>query len=313
MINFSDIDNLPKLIDIEKSSLSAILDIQRGLNKQILIFMKTFINNIDLENESESEPLNKFQKSSQIFNSSNLNIALINDLINDLENLSQLSSDILNPKLSELETEYNNKFTQSITSIFDNTKSIESFIHEGLLAGCSVNGSQNLISSTATDSQIPCNSTSIEDSETHDSNDIEKNSFIENTLVISDFNQKVILPYKIDDIQNILQTNPDEYSSIQDVIDKLYTHPFSYYKFAPFARFKEMYKLAKKEKQSKRKALSLATELFFNYNLHPAIITSCNSLDELDIYLACLDDNTLEEFPFFNIKFEIPPAVLPEI
>ena len=67
--------------------------------------------------------------------------------------------------------------------------------------------------------------------------------------------------------------------------------------------------ITEKEHKSKMKALSLASELFTNYNLHPAIITACKSLDELDIYLACLDDNTLDDFPFFDIKYEIAPKV----
>ena len=66
----------------------------------------------------------------------------------------------------------------------------------------------------------------------------------------------------------------------------------------------------RKEKGSKLKAIGLGVELFFNYNLHPAIITACKSLNELDIYLACLEDNTLDDFQFFDVKYEIPPAVL---
>ena len=46
-----------------------------------------------------------------------------------------------------------------------------------------------------------------------------------------------------------------------------------------------------------------------NYNLHPAIITACKNLNELDIYIACLEDNTLDEFEFFDIKYEIPLAI----
>ena len=90
----------------------------------------------------------------------------------------------------------------------------------------------------------------------------------------------------------------------------MYTKPISYYKFSPVSRFKETFKLVKeREKGSTFKALSLAFELLGNYNLHPAVITACNSLDELDIYLACLDDNTLEDFHFFNVKYEIPLAL----
>ena len=69
--------------------------------------------------------------------------------------------------------------------------------------------------------------------------------------------------------------------------------------------------MIEKEHSSKLKAISLASELFGNYNLHPAIITACNSLDELDIYLACLEDNVLGDFKFFDIKYEIPPVVVP--
>ena len=76
------------------------------------------------------------------------------------------------------------------------------------------------------------------------------------------------------------------------------------------ARFKEAYKLVKnREKASVFKALALGFELFGNYSLHPAIITACNSLDELDIYLACLDENDLDDFKFFNIKYEVPLAL----
>ena len=135
-------------------------------------------------------------------------------------------------------------------------------------------------------------------------------SYIENTLVISEMQGKVILPYTIQEINDILKEKSKEYSSIDDVIEKLYTRPIKYYRLSAIARFKEAYKLViEKEHKSKFKALSLASELFSTLNLHPAIITACKSLDELDIYLACLEDNSLNEFPFFEIKYEIAPKV----
>ena len=104
--------------------------------------------------------------------------------------------------------------------------------------------------------------------------------------------------------------NNTRYHSIEEVVNKLYTKPISYYKFSPIARFKEAYKLVKdRAKLSRLKALSLAFELFGNYSLHPAIITACKSIDELDIYLACLEENDLDDFKFFNIKYEVPLAV----
>ena len=118
------------------------------------------------------------------------------------------------------------------------------------------------------------------------------------------------MPYTINKVKELLLNNNKEYSSLQDVIDKVYTKPIGYYKFPAIARFRETYKLIKeKEKASKTKALELAFEMLLNYNLHPAIITACENLNQLDVYLDCLEDNTLEEFEFFDIKYEIPLAI----
>ncbi|MBS5854436.1 MAG: hypothetical protein KIC56_04340 [Clostridium sp.] len=43
--------------------------------------------------------------------------------------------------------------------------------------------------------------------------------------------------------------------------------------------------------------------------MHPAIITACKSIDELDIYLSCLEDNQLDDFKIFDIKYEMLPKV----
>ena len=131
----------------------------------------------------------------------------------------------------------------------------------------------------------------------------------ENMLIISETDKKVVLPYKIDDIIQIFKDNPEKYISLQQIIDKLYTRPLKDYKHSSNARFKEAYNLIrKKEKGSVYKALDLAFELFSNYNLHPAIITACKSLNELDVYLSCLEYNELSDFNFFDIKFDTPPA-----
>lgn len=51
----------------------------------------------------------------------------------------------------------------------------------------------------------------------------------------------------------------------------------------------------------------LGAELLVNYNLHPAIITACKNIDELDVYLSCLEDDQLDKFNLFDIKFEMLP------
>ena len=86
------------------------------------------------------------------------------------------------------------------------------------------------------------------------------------------------------------------------------TIPLSHYKYAPISRFKEGMQLAlKRSNLNYLKALSLGAELLVNYNLHPAIITACKNIDELDVYLSCLEDDQLDKFNLFDIKFEMLP------
>ena len=130
------------------------------------------------------------------------------------------------------------------------------------------------------------------------------NNFLERTLVISEKNNTVILPYSVAELEECFSNNPEKYSSIQDIIDKEYTISLDIYKNAPIARFKEAFNLARhKENLSFMDSINLANELLFNSNLNPAVITACKTLDELDIYLSCLEDDDLEDFKFFKIKY----------
>lgn len=132
----------------------------------------------------------------------------------------------------------------------------------------------------------------------------------ENTLIISEISGKVILPYSISELTDILEKSENKYTSIQAIIEDKYTIPYSNYKNPIFARFKETFKLVKsKEKRTIKEAIDLAMELMFNFNIHPAIITACKNVDELDIYLDYLDTNETEKFDLFKIKFEVAPMI----
>lgn len=294
MINFSDTENLSNLIELENVSLLSNLDIQKNFNKQILIFMKKFMANINCSFDLDPNDKAFFylNESTNTLNKSNSNINALNTL---LSSLSQINSSDSN--LSETIKCYNENFKQIMNSVHENTEIIEKFVHE----------------ITVTDfSELPNNSLDticVEHSLENATSDKPASQYSENTLVISETQKKVILPYNIDKVNEILQNNA-RYHSIDEVVNKLYTRPISYYRFSAMARFKEAYKLVKnREKSSIFKALALGFELFGNYSLHPAIITACNSLDELDIYLACLDENDLDDFKFFNIKYEVPLAL----
>ena len=132
-----------------------------------------------------------------------------------------------------------------------------------------------------------------------------------NILTISEKSQKAYLPFFYSEVKNIFQNSNEKYQTLQDVIDDLYIIPLSRFKNSTMARFKEgFYLIRKKEKGSIAKALDLGLELMFQYKLNPIIIAACRNLDELDIYLDCLEENELYDFPCFEIKFEVLPKTI---
>ena len=137
---------------------------------------------------------------------------------------------------------------------------------------------------------------------------IENNLEDNNTLVISEEDGKVYLPYSKDDIKNEVLQNKG--TKISEVIEEKYILPLDKYKNSMRARFREGYNLMyRKEGKSKKSAIMLGIELMFETHLHPAIISACKNLEELDIYLDCLEDNELEKFSCFKIIYKSLPTL----
>lgn len=137
---------------------------------------------------------------------------------------------------------------------------------------------------------------------------IENNLEDNHTLVISEEDGKVYLPYTKEDIKNDVAQNKG--TKISDVIEEKYVLPLDKYKNSIRARFREGYNLMyRKEGRSKKSAILLGIELMFETNLHPAIISACKNLEELDIYLDCLEDNELEKFSCFKIIYKSLPTL----
>lgn len=310
MINFSDTENREKMLDLDKNSLNATLAIQKNLNCQLLSFMKNYMENVEinLNSNSDNKLFYYINTTVDMLSKSNSNIKMIQDLLSKINKLAKYMNNGTydDSVINEVQI-YNNKFNKVLNTVYENTSSIEKFILE-----ISVVDMPELLKEYSSSCEIATPSVQA-DSSTISSDRLDS-TFIENTLIISDLKGKVFLPYTIEKIKDILQKDTSNYyKSISDVIEKLYTKSAKYYKFSAIARFKEAYRLMiKKEHSSRFKALCLASELFTNYNLHPAIITACESLDQLDIYLACLEDNTLEDFHFFDIKYEILPVMVTE-
>jgi len=137
---------------------------------------------------------------------------------------------------------------------------------------------------------------------------VENNLDDNNTLIISEEDGKVYLPYTKDDVKEDMTQNKGK--KISELIEENYILPLDKFKNSMKARFREGYNLMyKKEGKSRRKAFLLGLELMFETNLHPAIISACKNLQELDIYLDCLEDNELEKFSCFKIIYKSLPTL----
>ena len=139
---------------------------------------------------------------------------------------------------------------------------------------------------------------------------VEASPYDYNTLIISEQNQKAYLPFFYSTIESIYQKS-NKYNTLQDIVNTLYVIPLSRFKNSAISRFREGFNLIKnKENGSITKAIDLGLELLFKYELNPIIIAACRNLDELDIYLNCLEENELDSFTCFEIKFEVMPKII---
>ena len=266
-----------------KDELNSLIHVQQNLMKILFYNIEKMINSLDISNSSHLHTildiLNKSKKSLKVCNE---NMNLLNLLIRDYNNSSE---------------SFLNNYENNILKINNNTAIIEDYIYSVLKFfelsipssnknHINITNSENLLHDLAEKDKI-----------------INDNQYKENSLIISETTGNVILPYYINDLNG-------KNKSSQQIIQENYTLPIDLFKPAFASRFREAFKLAHyKEKKSIAFSLNLATELMFNYNLHPAIITACRNLDELDIYLDCLENNETEKFKCFDIIFEIPPII----
>lgn len=130
-----------------------------------------------------------------------------------------------------------------------------------------------------------------------------------NTLIVSEKDEKVYLPYTVSEINDYLEQFPDTYSNFEDVIKKEFIVPLKHYsKNSVISRFREAYALIRdREAKSVIEALKYSFDLMFRYDLHPTIIAACKTQEQLDDYLECLNHKNLENFKHFKIQFNVNP------
>lgn len=329
-------NTLTSLISKEKDTIDNNIKFQQKIKDILLEYMQKFADSTNNIIPDYSDTilgfLDNLKNSLQFTNNS---IDLLNELLDLNDNLLL---DVENNNF-ELTSDYIDDFNSKCIEI--NLTASENMIPSSSFLYSILNYSELIFESKKSDTEIDSNSKEVSkeaqipqvseniENETTDNtkntSDINKDNEIkkveeissfdmqENTLIISEIKKKVFLPYYIQELNNILNNEPDKYSNLEDVILQNYTLPFSMFKNLSIARFREAFKLMRnKEKKSIKSAFDLGMELLFNYNLHPAIISACKNLDELDIYLDYLDNNETDKFDLFNIKFEVAPVLVKE-
>lgn len=129
------------------------------------------------------------------------------------------------------------------------------------------------------------------------------------TLLVSEKERRVYLPYSKNEVTEYLEQYPDQYRSFVDVVRQEFIFPIDFYmKHPAIARFRETYSLIRdRESKSIVEAFKLAMDNMFKYDLNPAIIAACKSEDQLEKYLDCLLRKKTDEFTDFKIQFDVTP------
>ena len=275
------------IVEQTKENLDELKEIRKSYSNRIELCIKCMENINELRTKTENVKVNTLYDKSQMSLSTFLKqISIIDMAINTLEtiqnNTTEESVSQYNQMYSQIKKEYINN------SIYNESIMIDFIRFQNQLLEAE-NPSSEVVSS------IPI------------SENVETNG----TLLISEVKGKVYLPYTREEVVELLRENPDKYQSAADVVEKVFIKDFSTYKHQAISRFWEAYDLVtKREKYQKVDGINLGLEMLRKKFLHPAIIAACRTLDELDVYLDCLEKNELDDFKIFDIEYELTPAIV---
>ena len=247
------------------------------------------ITNLKIEKENITKILNLYNKKKATFNSSPTT-----NQINSLINLASKLSDDLTLTISLYNKDLINNENEIKANLVEYNKQRDELFNNILAF------ENNIIDTDINDENIVKN--------VKNRIDIDLEPHDHNVLIISEEEQKAYLPFFYNDVLDIFKNSDNKYKTLQDVIEDLYIIPLKKFKNSSISRFREAFNLAhKKQNYSIIKSFDLALELMFKYDLNPIIISACRTIDELDIYLDCLEKRETFEFECFEIKFQIFP------
>lgn len=324
MILFSDTKDITlEIIDDEINHVDKLLTVVNKLRKELLTYMEKITTAVnEITNPTDIKSIhNCLGDLRSNLDELNKNITSLKALIDSLKTFKETLQTIDKEKIENYNSSYKSAFSEYLDINISVCNFIESIIQyfiitfpeEKTSSEPEETADKEKTHTETTDTEntnkektLPVEEKNIDSNSTKTSTTLK-----ENTLVISEKEQKIFLPYKLDILEKELKFNSKKYESIEEIIEKHYTVPLNNYKSPSLSRFREAFNLIKhKEKGSLTTAFDLGLELFFNFNLNPAIITACRNLDELDIYLSCLEDNELDKFDCFNIVYDYAPTVI---
>lgn len=309
--------NFINSFDSELSKVNLKIASQEKTRDKIVQFINSIANVLEL-NDPKTDTLALYKLTDEvtkIFELINTNIQLLSDIENKLNSLdSEIVALLLDVENANHEEEYYQTSVNEIKSKIDNYSLLLDETNEKLEAN-------NLkIESFLSDSntQLYLNNFNIS------LNDLSHNTSTEQTLKFSDYkvsekdnnvliisekDNKVFLPYRVEEINDYLEQFPNQYTSFENVVTKEFILPLNYYMSHPvLSRFREAYSLCRdREAKPILESLKYGMDLMFNRNLNPAIIAACKTQDQLANYLNCLEKNDLKSFTDFEIKFEMNP------
>lgn len=297
------------ILEKEKKIIKHTIKTQTSLKNILLDYMQKLADSTDSVEQQHADIiinfLNDFKNCLELFK---INHNLLKELLKSLDNIDFSDTSIPFENVDV----FNKNYFETNETVSKNTLEIEKVLHS-VLKYFRLTFSDSYI--TTEPKEKPVSEEQIAQEQKIPITEalpqtIEFNITNENTLIISESKGKIFLPYTTSLLEDILNKNPDKYLSVEDIIEKEYTLPFDSFKNPAIARFREAFKLMrKKEKSSIKEAFDLGMELLFNYNLHPAIISACKNVDELDIYLDYLENNETDKFDCFKIVFDIAPIL----
>ena len=323
MIIYKNNNDFKLLLEQEKQLNEQVLEHQKNQKNLLMGFIIKFvdyIDNINIESTEEfTSYIEKIKSSIELCNESINSINEINQALHKITNAKSKHNDALCRKYNDIYYTNMEKINTNNSKLLDviylisqntnlNTANASNELSNNKFASIEA---QNAQPPTVIDQNFYTNAkTDIDENKNIEEEQIQINNVPENTLLISESMQKVILPYTYESIENYLEQYSTIFENKDDVINKLYTIPLKYNNNPAIARFKETFRLMReKEKASIKDAIDLGLELMFNYNLYPAIITACKNLDELDIYLAYLETGEIDKFKIFNIIYQLSPTL----